>query len=71
MFRVIIVFVIFVIVFCLFWLRRLTVVIAVVAAWFGCDTGVDIRVAVLILRSLWGWCDYNYGDSVWWGSDCT
>ena len=53
MFRVIIVFVIFVIVFCLFWLRRLTVVIAVVATWFGCDTEVDIRAAVLIFRSLW------------------
>ena len=53
MFRVIIVFIIFVIVFRLFWLRRLTVVIAVVAARVGCDTGVDIRAAVLILRSLW------------------
>ena len=50
MFRVIIVFVS---VCCLFWLRRLTVVIAVVAARVGCDTGVDIRAAVLILRSLW------------------
>ena len=71
MFGVIIVFVIFVVFFSSFRLRRLTVVIAVVTAWLGCNAGVDIRAAVLIPGSLWRWCDYNYGDSVWWGSDCT